>query len=100
VRGSAKATFTECLHLVEAWAVESRLILGQRSVPEGGHEITTVPDLLAALDLTGAPVTIGAAFRQKAIVEQIRAGRGLRGVRQRQPEGPARRGGRRVRAGR
>src|SRR5262249_16353802 len=48
VRGSAKDTFPGCLHLVEAWAVENRLILGQRSVPEGGHEITTVPDLLAA----------------------------------------------------
>jgi predicted transposase YbfD/YdcC len=72
VRGSAKDTFTGCLHLVEAWAVENRLILGQRSVPEGGHEITTIPDLLAALDLTGALVTIDAAFCQKAIVEQIR----------------------------
>jgi predicted transposase YbfD/YdcC len=73
VRGSAKDTFTGCLHVVEAWAVENRLILGQRSVPEGGHEITTVPDLLAVLDLTGALVTIDAAFCQKAIVEQIRA---------------------------
>lgn len=73
VRGSAKDTFTGCLHLVEAWAVENRLILGQRSVPEGGHEITTVPDLLAVLDLKGAVVTIDAAFCQKAIVEQIRA---------------------------
>ena len=73
VRGSAKDTFTGCLHLVEAWAVENRLILGQRSVPEGGHEITTVPDLLAALDLKGAVVTVDAAFCQKAIVEQIRA---------------------------
>jgi predicted transposase YbfD/YdcC len=71
-RGSAKDTFTGCLHLVEAWAVENRLILGQRSVPEGGHEITTAPDLLAALDLTGALVTIDAAFCQKALVAQIR----------------------------
>lgn len=72
VRGSAKDTFTGCLHLVEAWAAENRLILGQRSVPEGGHEITTAPDLLAALDLTGAVVALDAAFCQKAIVEQIR----------------------------
>jgi predicted transposase YbfD/YdcC len=71
-RGSAKDTFTGCLHLVEAWAVENRLILGQRSVPDGGHEITTVPDLLAALDLTGTVVTIDAGFCQKVIVEQIR----------------------------
>lgn len=71
-RRSAKGTFTGCLHLVEAWAVESRLILGQRSVPGGGHEITTVPDLLAALDLAGAVVTLDAAFCQKAVVAQIR----------------------------
>jgi predicted transposase YbfD/YdcC len=71
-RGSAKSTFTGCLHLVSAWAVEGRLILGQRSVPDGGHEITTVPDLLAALDLRGAVVTLDAAGCQKATVEQIR----------------------------
>jgi predicted transposase YbfD/YdcC len=71
-RRSAKDTFSGCLHLVNAWAVENRLILGARSVPEGGHEITTIPDLLAALDLTGAVVTIDAAGCQKSIVEQIR----------------------------
>jgi predicted transposase YbfD/YdcC len=71
-RRSPRGTFTGCLHLVSAWAVENRLILGQRSVPEGGHEITTVPDLLAALDLRGAVVTLDAAGCQKATVEQIR----------------------------
>jgi predicted transposase YbfD/YdcC len=71
-RHSAKDTFTGCLHLVSAWAVENRLILGQRSVPENGHEITTVPDLLAALDLAGAVVTLDAAGCQKATVRQIR----------------------------
>jgi predicted transposase YbfD/YdcC len=71
-RRSAKGTFTGCLHLVSAWAVENRLILGQRSVPDGGHEITTVPDLLAALDLRGAVVTLDAAGCQKATVDQIR----------------------------
>ena len=72
-RRSPKGTFTGCLHLVEAWAVESRLILGVRSVPEGGHEITTIPELVAALDLSGAVVTIDAAGCQQGTVEQIRA---------------------------
>src|SRR5262245_6901882 len=72
VRRSAKGTFTGCLHLVSAWAVQNRLTLGQRSVPEGGHEITTVPDLLAALDLAGVVVTLDAAGCQRATVEQIR----------------------------
>lgn len=71
-RHSAKGTFTGCLHLVSAWAVENRLIPGVRSVPEGGHEITTVPDLLEALDLKGAVVTLDAAGCQRATVEQIR----------------------------
>lgn len=72
-RRSKKDTFTGCLHLVEAWAVEGRLLLGVRSVPDGGHEITTIPELVAGLDLTGAVVTIDAAGCQKATVEQIRA---------------------------
>jgi predicted transposase YbfD/YdcC len=75
-RQPPKGTFSGCLHLVSAWAVESRLILGQRSVPEGGHEITTVPDLLAALDLRGAVVTLDAAGCQQATVGQIREGGG------------------------
>lgn len=72
-RRSGKDTFTGCLHLVEAWAVESHLLLGVRSVPDGGHEITTMAELVGALDLTGAVVTIDAAGCQKATVEQIRA---------------------------
>lgn len=71
-RSSPKDTFTGCLHLVSAWAVENRLVLGARCVPEGGHEITTIPDLLAALDLAGAVVTIDAAGCQAEIVRQIR----------------------------
>jgi predicted transposase YbfD/YdcC len=71
-RGAAKDTFTGCLHLVSAWAVEGELVLGVRSVPDGGHEITTVPDLLDTLDLAGAVVTLDAAGCQKATVERIR----------------------------
>ena len=72
-RRSKKGTFTGCLHLVEAWAVEDRLLLGVRSVPDGGHEITTIPELVAGLDLTGAVVTIDAAGCQKATVDRVRA---------------------------
>ena len=65
-------TFSGCLHLVNAWATQNGLILGQEAVADGGHEITTIPVLLKALDLKGALVTLDAAFCQKAIVEQIR----------------------------
>lgn len=71
-RRSEKATFSGCLHLVEAWAVENCLILGQRSVPDGSHEITTFRDLLATLDLTGAVVTMDAAGCQTETLELIR----------------------------
>ena len=100
-RRSAKDTFTGCLHLVSAWAIENRLILGQRSVPDGGHEITTVPDLLAALDLHGR----GGDDGRGRVPEGDRcadppAGGRLRGVREGQPDGPAGCGGGCVRAGR
>jgi predicted transposase YbfD/YdcC len=72
VRGSKKATSTGCLHLVSAWATEARLALGQVSVPDGSNEIAAVPELLAALDLAGAVVTLDAAGCQKAIARQVR----------------------------
>jgi predicted transposase YbfD/YdcC len=71
-RAAPADTFSGCLHLVSAWATENGLILGQEAVADGGHEITAIPALLAALDLRGAVVTIDAAGCQKAIVEQIR----------------------------
>ncbi len=71
-RAGAGDTFSGCLHLVSAWATENGLILGQEAVPGGGHEITTIPTLLRALDLNGSVVTIDAAGCQKAIVGQIR----------------------------
>jgi predicted transposase YbfD/YdcC len=72
-RAAAGDTFSGCLHLVSAWATENGLLLGQEAVGDNGHEITTIPALLAALDLNGTVVTIDAAGCQKAIVEQIRA---------------------------
>jgi predicted transposase YbfD/YdcC len=72
-RRSPKATATGCLHLVSAWAVENRLILGQQEVAEGSHEIAAIPELLRVLDLKGALVTIDAAGCQVEIARQIRA---------------------------
>jgi predicted transposase YbfD/YdcC len=71
-RAAPGDTFSGCLHLVGAWATENGLILGQEAVADNGHEITTIPALLRALDLKGALVTIDAAGCQKAIVAQIR----------------------------
>ena len=71
-RSSPKGTFSGCLHLVSAWASDSRLILGQVSVADGSHEIAAVPELLRVLDLAGAVVTLDAAGCQKDIARQIR----------------------------
>jgi predicted transposase YbfD/YdcC len=72
VRAAPKRTFSGCLHLVSAWAAENRLILGQQAVADGSHEIAAIPELLRALDLKGALVTIDAAGCQREIAKQIR----------------------------
>lgn len=59
------------LHMVSAWASESRLVLGQVAVDEKSNEITAIPTLLRVLDLTGATVTIDAMGCQTAIAAQI-----------------------------
>jgi predicted transposase YbfD/YdcC len=72
VRGAKRPTFTRCLHLVNAWAAENRLILGQAAVADGSNEIAAVPELLKVLALKGALVTLDAAGCQVEIARQIR----------------------------
>ena len=72
LRAAPAGTFSGCLHVVNAWAVENRLFLGQASVAEGSHEIAALPELLRVLDLKGALVTIDAAGCQKEVVKQVR----------------------------
>src|SRR5438067_1838630 len=71
-RSAPGDTFSGCLHLVTAWAVENHLFLGQAAVADGSHEIAAVPELLKVLDLKGALVTIDAAGCQKETVRQVR----------------------------
>jgi predicted transposase YbfD/YdcC len=75
-RAAADNTFSGCLHLVSAWAVENNLILGQVAVEDGSNEIAAIPELLQMLDLKGALVTIDAAGCQTEIVAQIRVQKG------------------------
>jgi predicted transposase YbfD/YdcC len=76
VKGARRATFSGCLHLVNAWATENRLILGQEAVADGSNEIAAIPALLEVLALKGALVTLDAAGCQIGIARQIRAGGG------------------------
>jgi len=57
--------------LVSAWASEQHLVLGQVKVDEKSNEITAIPDLLDALSLDGAVVTIDAAGCQTAIAQKV-----------------------------
>ena len=62
---------TRPLHLVSAWASGQRLVLGQEAVETKDNEITTLPSLLARLDLAGQTVTIDAMGCQREIAAQI-----------------------------
>ena len=59
------------LHLVSAWACETRLTLGQVAADAKSNEITAIPLLLELLSLKGATVTIDAMGCQKEIAERI-----------------------------
>jgi predicted transposase YbfD/YdcC len=59
------------IHMVSAWATANRLVLGQLKVAEKSNEITAIPELLDALDLTGCIVTIDALGCQKEIASSI-----------------------------
>src|SRR5262249_61148982 len=78
---------TGCLHVVTAWATESRLALGARSVDGGSNEVAAIPGLLRALDLSGAIVTIDAAGCQVANAGLVReqGGHYLLAVKDNQP---------------
>jgi predicted transposase YbfD/YdcC len=59
------------LHMVNAWACEQRLVLGQLAVDGKSNEITAVPKLLELLTLKGTIVTADALNCQRAIASQV-----------------------------
>lgn len=72
LRGSYDQTNGQkALHLVSAWASESRLVLGQVATAEKSNEITAIPELLKMLDVSGGLVTIDALGCQTHIAAQI-----------------------------
>jgi len=86
-RAAQKNTATGCLHMVTAWAAENRLVLGAESVADGSNEVAAIPELLRALDLAGAIVTIDAAGCQveNARIIREREGHYLLAVKDNQP---------------
>lgn len=71
LRGTRKAVNKGLVHLVSAWANANNLVLAQRKVDDKSNEITAIPKLLAALELSGTVVTIDAMGCQKAIAKKI-----------------------------
>lgn len=59
------------LHLVSAWAVNNRIMLGQVKTEEKSNEIEAIPRLLKIIDIKESIVTIDAMGCQKKIAKQI-----------------------------
>ena len=58
-------------YIVNAWASESGLVLGQVKVKDKSNEITAIPELLRVLQLEGCIVTMDAMGCQKDIAADI-----------------------------
>jgi predicted transposase YbfD/YdcC len=70
-RSHDKGLGRSAIYMVSAWATANHLVLGQRKVADKSNEITAIPELLRALDLTGCLVTIDAIGCQTAIAQLI-----------------------------
>ena len=70
-RSHNRKTGQKPLHLVSAFATNSRLVLGQEAVDEKSNEITAIPALVERLDLEGALVSIDAMGCNPNIAQSI-----------------------------
>ena len=61
----------EALYLVNAWASENKLVLGQYKTQGKGHEIAGIKNLLEILDIKGSIISIDALGCQKEIAKII-----------------------------
>lgn len=59
------------IYMVNAWATENQIALGQRQVATKSNEITAIPELLAMLEIAGCIITIDAIGCQTEIAHQI-----------------------------
>ncbi len=58
------------LHMLNAWSVGNRLVLGQLAVDEKSNEITAIPQLMDILDLKKCVITADALNCQKSIAQK------------------------------
>ena len=71
-RSFDKTNEKSAIHVVSAWANENRIVLGQEKVDEKSNEITTIPELLSALEIQNCIITIDAMGCQRSIAKAIR----------------------------
>jgi predicted transposase YbfD/YdcC len=71
-RGSRQRLYgKQAIHVVSAFACGHGLTLGQVKADEKSNEITAIPELTGALDLTGSIITLDAMGCQKEIAKAI-----------------------------
>jgi len=70
-RTKCKSTKQKAIHVVSAWANQNKLVLGQIKVNDKSNEITAIPELLKALDISGCIITIDAMGAQTEIAKTI-----------------------------
>jgi predicted transposase YbfD/YdcC len=70
-RSFDRAAAASPLHLVSAWAVEQRLVLGQIAVDARSNEIAAVPKLLELLSLKGRILTADAMICQREVARGV-----------------------------
>ena len=71
LRGTRETGKKTLVRMVSAWAEGNGLVLAQRKVDEKSNEITVIPKLLNALELTGTVVTIDAMGCQREIAKRM-----------------------------
>ena len=71
IRGAKSNGNKSPVHMVNAWACESNLVLGQIRTEDKSNEITAIPQLLDILDITEQTITIDAMGTQREIAEKI-----------------------------
>ena len=70
-RSHDKGIGKAAIDMVSAWANSNHLVLGQIKVDDKSNEITAIPQLLKALDVSGCIVTIDALGCKTEIAETI-----------------------------
>jgi predicted transposase YbfD/YdcC len=70
-RSHDRATGGAALHLINAWATEAGVSLGQWVVPDHTNEITALPAALAVVTLPGTVITLDAMGCQREVAETI-----------------------------